>query len=130
MTWPSPEVVERAAEAIRVFEGTMGGDDYLPWYRDMARTVFDSHPDVDALVAAAERRGRVAALREVAEDDTLADCVCGHDLGGEHNSLGCYARISYEPFVVCECALTDDRTYAALVSANLRARADEEEESR
>lgn len=68
---------------------------------------------------------RAALLRELAEDDTLLECVCGHALW-EHNGLGCYARISYKPLVVCTCALTDNRSEQEMLRANLLARAEKE----
>lgn len=52
--------------------------------------------------------------------EVLTSCECGHGLG-EHNGLGCYARLSYEPLVTCSCALTDDRTDAELVAQRLPA---------
>ena len=50
--------------------------------------------------------------------EALLACECGHDMD-EHNGLGCYARLSYEPLVKCDCRLTDDRTYADLLSPRL-----------
>ena len=43
-------------------------------------------------------------------------CECGHDIGGEHNSRGCYHiewRRDYD--LRCDCLLTDDRNVAALI---------------
>ena len=71
MTWPSPEVAERLLDAVvdivaaypRQWSASAMADHFL----DVIR------PDVDALVAAAERRGRVAALREAADyGDTIS----------------------------------------------------------
>jgi hypothetical protein len=64
MTWPSPEVAERVLDAVvdivaahpRQWPASEMADHFL----DVIR------PDVAALDAAAERRGRVAALRQVA----------------------------------------------------------------
>ncbi len=52
------------------------------------------------------------------DDETLTDCECGHDLG-QHNGLGCYARLSYNPLVTCMCPSTDDRTHEEVARANL-----------
>ena len=38
-------------------------------------------------------------------------CPCGHHIGGTHNGLGCYGRISYNPLVVCECKHTDEAEF-------------------
>lgn len=51
---------------------------------------------------------RVEALAGKWESPGLV-CDCGHDLG-QHNSNGCYARITYKPtVVVCACTETDGR---------------------
>lgn len=36
-------------------------------------------------------------------EENLGRCACGHWASGEHNSEGCYARISYDPLVKCDC---------------------------
>lgn len=66
-----------------------------------------------------EPRPAVAASTGTSEDEeALLDCECGHSLD-EHNGLGCYARLSYEPLVQCSCALTDDRTHGELLAPRL-----------
>ena len=54
-----------------------------------------------------------------AEREAITSCDCGHDIGGQHNGLGCYARDYPSPgvTVVCDCPETDDRAgvnYAAV----------------
>ena len=46
---------------------------------------------------------------KIAEEIWL--CKCGHDIGGEHNSLGCYGTLDYGSRTQrrCECKLTDDQ---------------------
>lgn len=63
---------------------------------------------------------RVEALIGKWEDPGLV-CDCGHDLG-QHNSGGCYARLSYKPtIVVCSCTETDDRYEDDFAIRDLRA---------
>lgn len=50
--------------------------------------------------------------------DNQGLCPCGHDLGRYHNSMGCYARASYDPLAVCDCDLTDDDDWAAVALAS------------
>ena len=86
MTWPSPETVERAAEVMHdAYEAAAVGAGWetqaasrKPWsgvpeankvtMRAAVSALLDHldavRPDVDALVEAAERRGRVAGMRE------------------------------------------------------------------
>lgn len=73
-----------------------------------------------------DRRDLVATLARVEaligkwEDPGLV-CDCGHDLG-QHNSGGCYARLSYKPtIVVCSCTETDDRYEDDFAIRDLRA---------
>jgi hypothetical protein len=48
-------------------------------------------------------------------------CQCGHSIGGEHNGVGCYARITYDPLVTCTCKLTDDQFESDIAESALRA---------
>ena len=38
-------------------------------------------------------------------------CQCGHDIGGEHNTNGCYATVDYGQRTQrrCDCPRTDDQ---------------------
>ncbi|MFZ5850352.1 MAG: hypothetical protein ACOYY2_03020 [Actinomycetota bacterium] len=63
---------------------------------------------------------RDTAREALERAERLLACECGHGLG-EHNGLGCYARLSYQPLVTCPCELTDDRTYAELLAPRLDA---------
>ena len=47
-------------------------------------------------------------------------CACGHDVGTEHNGMGCYARISYQPLTKCPCMKTDDQDLGDLAAAKVR----------
>ena len=51
---------------------------------------------------------------------SIWNCTCGHDASGEHNSGGCYGRISYDPLVVCDCTQTD-AAFESTVEANVAA---------
>lgn len=56
-------------------------------------------------------------------------CECGHSIGGEHNGLGCYSRLSYDPLVTCPCVQTDDQFESDIAEAALRALLSEAGES-
>lgn len=46
--------------------------------------------------------------------ERLLSCECGHDIGGEHNSNGCY-HIDWSANRKCECLLTDGQDEHALL---------------
>lgn len=73
-------------------------------------------PATAAVVAALD--AVLALADDLAENSVV--CECGHDIGGEHNSFGCYARFSYQPLVTCGCELTDDQDAGAVVADRLR----------
>lgn len=64
--------------------------------RDVWLTMHNGR-DVTAMVerikadaVAAAREEAAAKVEELAGRDRLLDCECGHDIGSEHNSNGCY----------------------------------------
>lgn len=92
------------------------------------RDAYKTAPETDAYqlgyaagAAAGERlRAAVEALAFEWETGGVA-CACSHTLG-EHNGLGCYAVLTYQPErVVCGCPLTDDRHDGQLAASILRA---------
>lgn len=68
------------------------------------------------------------------ERESITSCDCGHDIGGQHNSTGCYARDYPAPgqTVRCPCTETDDRVGVnfAAVERILRGRLAAVEEQR
>ncbi|WP_020142324.1 hypothetical protein [Terracoccus sp. 273MFTsu3.1] len=70
-------------------------------------------------------REGVAALSSRFEREGIT-CECGHFVGSDHNGLGCYARLSYQPVLVtCPCKLTDDQDESEIVAKAIRALLDE-----
>lgn len=73
-----------------------------------------------------EARADLAALRAAVTN--LADewqtegitCECGHYVGTDHNSLGCYGVVTYTPLVRCSCKLTDNQDADDIAAARLR----------
>lgn len=49
--------------------------------------------------------------RKTAMAEVIGLCSCGHSIGGEHNSLGCYATMDYglRTQRACDCKGTDDQ---------------------
>lgn len=76
----------------------------------------------DALDEVADLRATVARVREGLDrmESGGINCACGHNIGGEHNSLGCYARISHEPLVTCSCTRDCDQSEADIAVGMIR----------
>lgn len=75
----------------------------------------------DAKAEVAKLRLAIRQLAERLESEGIT-CECGHDIGGEHNSLGCYARLSYQPVLVtCPCRRDCDQSEADIVAGHIRA---------
>lgn len=53
-----------------------------------------------------------------AERVALCVCDCGHDIGDDHNSLGCY-HADWAANRQCGCKLTDDQDLPTLVGARV-----------
>lgn len=64
-------------------------------------------------------RSRIEALAVRLETEGIT-CRCGHYVGGDHNGLGCYARLSYDPLVTCPCELTDDQEDSLIAAGYVR----------
>ena len=64
---------------------------------------------------------RVEALAQRLEAEGI-NCECGHDVGGDHNGLGCYHRdYSLFPEIQkCPCTKTDDQDEADIVVGLLK----------
>lgn len=98
----------RHCEAGRVIDGGFQPAPFAAWALrpEVLRAIADLiDPErADAL----QTLTRVEALIGRWESPGLV-CECGHVLD-QHNSNGCYERITYKPEVlVCDCPLTDDR---------------------
>jgi hypothetical protein len=115
MTWPSPEVVVRAAEALEeVSDGeTPSGD---PILTHAAQFILDAiRPDVDALVAAAERRG-IGRMT----DDEITDLIGLARVSALRDGEAHYIQRA------AESQQTTTRTIHMVIADAFRSRADEE----
>lgn len=137
---PGEPEVEAAARALYEEERNESmGFDAWPEYDDpenVGRHIYEGHARA-ALIAAHAVTADLLPVPQ-ADDGAIEDvvaraaavihehegiCSCGHDSSVEHNSNGCYARISYEPLTTCDCTLDHGEGTSAVVVARALAAA-------
>jgi hypothetical protein len=112
LQYMTDEVVRREAEVTRL-EGELR---VLKQTAETRRKAYVEERDAHKAL-----RAGIEALASRFEREGIT-CECGHYVGSDHNSLGCYARLSYKPtLVTCPCTLTDDQDESEIVAKAIRA---------